>query len=240
MEGFAPHHGAPIYARGHEARDGDWGASGGGHGALCILWHPRGSTPDAELTQTLQKRGFRTILCDNAIEATAWLCRAAAGRPNSKVATSASPLVLLMDRPGLLLGSDDCHQVIEMYVPSAACWIHDPTASPRLRAGIRVESPSRATRSGRSGSFPGQGAAGRGKPALRLTSDVPMREVKPARAMEDEARGVDADDAGNEFISGTGRGSPRDLLSDEELQMLLGDAGSSPEQPPHPPGHHRP
>ncbi len=208
-------------------------------GAMCILWHPRGSRPDEELVGTLQRRGFRTILCDNAVEATAWICRTARGRMDA--ANHASPVVLLMDRPGLLMGADACRDSVELYAPASVCWVHDPTVAPRLRAAApgRAGQPDAAATRGPAapGIAAARGASSAtrapfGAQHLRLTGDDrPMSEVKPAGG-EPAPLGA-KDQEGEDAVRSSGA-SLRNLLSDEELAMLLHgvDADGSTEQSP--------
>ncbi len=190
--------------------------------ALCVLWHPRGAGPDPDLLHTLGRKGFRTVVCDNAVEATAWICSTAAPTPRGGgAAPSPRPLVLLMDRPGLLRGAAEVQETVERYAPRAACWSHDPTATPRLRATL---SPRAATQPPpRQGSDEAPVAhtlrlAGEG-PEIVVPMSVmapdPEISLPPAPAATPTQRPL------------------RDLLTDDELAMLLDGAGPITEQSPH-------
>lgn len=183
--------------------------------ALCVLWHPRGSVPEPYLTDSLRQKGFRTIACDNPVEAAAWVCSSI--KSHAAPAPPSRAVVLLMDRPGLLLGADQMQEMLARYAPSAACWTHDPTLSPRLRAASsEPKSPPRQP------SPPPRAA-----PSLRLAGQGPIHEVKPPTAPDE-----------NLLQSGPvpESGSLRELLSDDELAMLLDDP---PPPPPTKPPHRR-
>ncbi|MCG3121932.1 MAG: hypothetical protein GIKADHBN_00305 [Phycisphaerales bacterium] len=174
--------------------------------AVCVVWHPRGSAPQRVLLDTLAHKGFRIIACDSAVEATAWVC-ASAGPGVSQRAES-MPVVLLIDRPGLVPVADEVLKTIERYAPRAARWTYDPQATPRLRralppADAKDEEPA--------------------SPPLRLTAEEKLEEVKP----------ISTPNPVEEVPAVTTGGSLRNLLTDQELAMLLGDAGLAPEQHPH-------
>jgi hypothetical protein len=207
--------------------------------ALCVLWHPREQSPDPALVESLHRKGLRTIACDNPIEVAAWMCTMSGRKPSASHVTtdphsssvtasplqesgSLRPMVLLMDRPGDLLGAADMMAAMARYAPASVCWVHDPAASPRLRiipwkkdaapAPVHAASPSSHAR------HPAPATH-----TLRLAGDGPVSaELDPAvpPAKSDPSQVV------------TLARTPRDILTDEELAMLLGDA-PGPEQSPH-------
>lgn len=186
---------------------------------LCVLWHPRDHAPDAALLESLRKKGLRTISCDNPVEAAAWLCTMGGKPALAKVGgapnTTLRPMVLLLDRPAHLLGAADMLASMSRYAPAAVCWVHDPAASPRLR----VVPPNATTTT----ASPPVAAM---EPVLRLAGQDPDGGTE---AVLDPAS-PDPQESIPQVV--TLARTPRDMLSDEELAMLLGDV-PSPEQPPH-------
>jgi hypothetical protein len=214
--------------------------------ALCVLWHPRGQAPDPALVESLRRKGLRTIACDSPIEVAAWMCtmggrqsstapatsnlhpsatQASAARPETGVG-SLRPMVLLLDRPGDLLGAADMMAAMARYAPASVCWVHDPAASPRLRIIPWKNDPSPAPAPASSHVQSSQLHARTAAPAmhtLRLAGGGPV-----SLAPQPVVSPIKADPAQVVTLART----PRDILTDEELAMLLGDS-QGPEQSPH-------
>ncbi|MBL8962633.1 MAG: hypothetical protein JNK70_01040 [Phycisphaerae bacterium] len=180
-----------------------------------MLWHPRGKQPDSELVETLRTKGFRTIECDSPVEATSWVCSTAIPAAGFSKAGRCSPdpiqpVVFLLDRPTMLLGISEVRQALDRYAPGAAIWVHDPGGVPRLSRYPAAEPIRRAAPPGPVGD-PGTTLR------LALTSDPQDDDAGTPVDLSFDTGRVPTPEVGT-FERAT---APRDLLTDEELSMLL-------------------
>lgn len=169
--------------------------------AWCVLLRPRGMSAPADLIAALKRRAAGLTECDDPHAAMAELCRRASPGRDAKP----THLILTLVEPARILGLDDLRAAIDAYAPGVATWVYDHTANPRLRAAEpRVTSTRRPP--------PRPPARPTDTPSLRLTGSAAI-EAKPAQASP-----APADPTPSSPPRTT---SAADLLSDEELSMLL-------------------
>lgn len=95
--------------------------------ADCVLVHPAGAEPSGELRDALARHriGVRRATSNfDALAQLAKLSRSALGRP----------CILLLAHPTRLDRPAELMAAAQRYTPGAACWVFDPSSSPRLRA----------------------------------------------------------------------------------------------------------
>lgn len=214
--------------------------------ALCVLWHPREQSPDPALVESLRRKGLRTIACDNPIEVAAWMCTMGGRKASAQHVTtdphassvtaspvasplsqsgSLRPMVLLMDRPSDLLGAADMMATMARYAPASVCWVHDPAASPRLRIIPWKKDAAPAPAHASSPAPPSSHV----QPAAPFTHTLRLAGEGPVSLDPNPAISPAKPDLPQVVTLAR---TPRDILTDEELAMLLGDA-PGPEQSPH-------
>jgi hypothetical protein len=222
--------------------------------AECVLLHPSGEEPSAELRAALVRHGVRLTRARSTYDALSELCRL--GRSTGGQATS--PVILLLAHPERLHEPALLYKAAQRYAPQASCWIFDPEGSPRLRAVVPEDvehwSPSgierlvaRPTPSGSmraaahgvgngarfAGSVDGSVRRHGAEPVLRLTHTVseskPMAAV-PSAPVASESRPAEKFQTKTEQVNETSGEPPvrvtRQALTDEELAMLLDDGPS--------------
>lgn len=191
------------------------------HGATparALVCHAPGTPPPAALLQALERRAF---VVENVPGTHLVLARAVLIRHDPQ--TSHLRLVVVLVQPRSLSRPGECLDALRNMPGGVACWVFD-AASGELRAASAVDldewseknaSESRKTNAVvTSQNSPSAGAyesAARSAPALRFTGDWP----DAAQATGGSA--LEAADA--EAHAPT----PPALLTDEELEMLLGD-----------------
>lgn len=214
----------------------------------CLVWRPRGEAAPRPLLDALERRRIEVTTTDSPYHALARLCRLerpeAHGVSQGETDVAAPPHVLLLDRPESLEDPGAVVRSIARYAPKTACWLYEPTDPPTLRAveagDVRSwigegETPadthsqtqadehedsemSVTTRVG-SGGESGSGAVWAG--ALAPANPAPAVGPPTLRlAGDDHDR---ADGFGAAHGGGSKGGNPNDLLSDDELSMLLAE-----------------
>lgn len=203
---------------------------GGGPVARCVLWHAPGADAPAELEARLRARGIAISSVRGPYAALAELCAAALpadaaanGDPPQRI-----PLSLVLVRPEALAGASAVLRCVEAFVPRAVVWDYDPGPPPRLTpTALRAAADDRG-----SGASPGASdnpAPQRPRPAHdRSSSPARLRLAHPG-PME-PTRGTPDDMMGPGGPAGEDPLPPRQLLSPEEIAMLLdgGEPGADP------------
>lgn len=224
--------------------------------AECVVVHPHGEEPSAELKNALSRHGVRIVRARNSFDALAHLCRLGSERPGQPA------LILLLAHPERVHEAAGLYRAAQKYVPRASCWVFHPDSTPRLRVATSGDaeqwSPSgierlvaRPTPSG-SMRAAGHGAPSRvmassdasvrrhaAEPVLRLATEVktPDAVQKPTAAQSLLAverqvpamPAVQSQDGQAEVKIPPNRGqngATRQILTDEELSMLLDERPS--------------
>lgn len=205
---------------------------GDGHpAARCVLWHAAGAAAAAmELEARLVGRGVEVVHAMDPYRAMAELCVAAKrgdAAPGSNGAPERVPLSLVLISPGGLPLAGEVVIAARHHVPVAVVWAYEAAPTPTLRpvaeadveAWLEASDGASAGRRGATSDIPRESGARAtvrraGPPRLRLTDD-PVVEAPGRRP--DEMIGPDAHAEGDEDPS------PRQLLTQEELAMLLAD-----------------
>lgn len=205
--------------------------AGGAPQACCVLWHGRHDRAPEELSAALNRRGVSVARVVGAYTALAEACRLG-GRSRTIVAGPGSAILVLAE-PASLGCAATVARAVARYAPHVSIWVYESGANPKLRAlveedveawervAVRSDKPAmtadrapaiaaegprvRVVRgAGRTGAF---GGSARAAPVLRLTEDddvdTARRSAAPAGDTDEEA--------------------PRQLLTSEELAMLLAD-----------------
>ena len=176
--------------------------------AWCVLLRPRGVAAPADLLAALRRRAAGLTECDDPHAAMAELCRRV-GRDRE---ASSTHLILTLVEPARIAGLDDLRASIDAYAPGVATWVYDHTANPRLRAA-EPRAKARAHVTARPPARPTEA------PNLRLAGSGSI-EAKPSANSEEPAEAPTPSTPPRTT-------SAADLLSDEELSMLL----SAPRRP---------
>ncbi len=204
-------------------------------GDRCVLWLARGLTPDPELLGALERKGLTVEACSSAYEALARIC--VASRLGAD-ASRASAAVLLLCDPDRLDRAGEVAALAERYAPRSKSWVFE-SGSRRLRAataedtarwnGTEVRFGSAVQGANAHGAqsrpavavamaaAPAPSAVRPGSPALRLSG----RGTLPPISDADPLATPDKTGATGESEGSTLQNGPADLLTDEELAMLL-------------------
>ncbi len=169
----------------------------------CVLWHPRGSEPPAELIALLHERGIQPIIRDDRYTAFAKLCVRHARAVHDQ---SDQPLALLLIDSADLDGVDEVVEAAAMYAPRAVCWVYQEGQ------GLRAY-------------------ATRPKTARNDQPTTPAPTVHPPKpAAPESAPPTPHTPAPSLRLAGQGPLAPleendqdKSILTDEELSMLLAD-----------------
>ncbi len=195
-------------------------ASAGAPARAMVCHAPEASAP-AALLEALQRRAFVVELVAGTHRVVA---RAVAHR--HAPATSAQKLVVVLVEPGRLARPAECLEALRMMPGGVACWVFDaPTGELRAASAVDVESWSEKKRVQAAsegtvavGTNRAAGAAydlvARAAPSLRLTGDWPDAA---------QANGLGSDEPAQDGTTPPMSGAAASLLTDEELDMLLGD-----------------
>jgi hypothetical protein len=186
----------------------------GGSGARCVIWHKRGGVAPAELVAGIRKRGMEAVPADNAYAALAELVGGAGGEAESGVAP-----VLILAQPVQGAGAALLIEAVGRYAPGVRAWVYDPGSAWKLRAVTDEDLarwrgvPEVVVRPAARPAAP--------RPDLRLAggpvespppaSDIPAKEAPDGRT---SGQGADQDEP---------NGRLRELLTEEELSLLLGE-----------------
>jgi hypothetical protein len=171
----------------------------------------RGVKPPAALVEALRRHAIEPIRCESPFIALARLCELA----------GQTPVALLLVHPDRLPEGEALRVACERYTPTATCWVYDESSRPRLRAappvrpGAPIAARHEATGKARLARRSPTPAASRPAPRLRLVEpDEPnLGLVDPA-----DAEGANPVAPG---VVGHGSTSPRSILTDDELDMLM-------------------
>ncbi|HEX8877357.1 MAG TPA: hypothetical protein VF777_11445 [Phycisphaerales bacterium] len=205
--------------------------------ARALVCHAPGSAPPSMLLQALERRGFSVEIVPGTHRV---LARAVVVRHDPE--TCHLRLVVVLVEPAKLSRPSECLDALRTMPGGVACWVFD-ASNGELRAASAVDldrwSEKNAV-SARSAGSPlasqnnGPAAAyesvARSVPALRFTGDWPETAQATAHGMGQQGgqhTGDDSDLARAVDQSQT----PPALLTDEELDMLLGDdTGAGPDR----------
>jgi hypothetical protein len=194
------------------------------------LWHPAGTPPPPKLVGELARRGITVRPVTSPFMALATLCREARRSAGAQVA-------LVLASPEALPDAAAVYDAAMQYAPSARVWLYGPEANPTLRAVIDSDVDR-----WRGGSEPGQraesapavvvhpGAMPRPAPRPVAQANAGYRTKQPAQASlrlsgagpMDPGR-KPADLGGDELAGQEEPARPSQLLTPEELRMLLGE-----------------
>lgn len=202
----------------------------GGVPARAMVCHaPDGSAPGA-LLEALQRRAFEVELVGGTHRVVA---RAVVHR--HAPATSGQKLVVVLVEPSRLTRPAECLEALRMMPGGVACWVFDGvTGQLRAASAVDVESWSEKKRSAgtseavavggtnRAGGTAYESAA-RAAPSLRLTGEWSDAAQANGPDSEESPQGP------NDGVTPPMTGAASSLLTDEELDMLLGDDPSGKE-----------
>jgi len=174
-----------------------------GIGVRCVVLAPDGVP--AALSASLERRGVVAQVVADPFRAMAAAMTA--------VRAGEAPVALLVVEPGRVHRSAELVRAVERFAPQVNRWRYDADGEPKLR-GFVLEQAEVTGGNGVS-MAPGAGARSfphHAPPTLRLTGE--MAPTGPA----EELAGADEERAEEEMAGGA-----RELLTDEELEMLLSD-----------------
>lgn len=173
----------------------------------------RGAEPPPALVEALRRHDIQPVRCDSPFVAFAHLCKLAPG----------APAALLLVQPDRLPESEALRLASERYTPGVSCWVYDESSRPRLRAAAptrpRAQTPARHERTGQARlaqASKDRRPAAPPPPRLRLVEpDAPDLELV------DPGANPDANPDAFRGVGPTGARSPRSILTDDELEMLM-------------------
>ena len=197
-------------------------------GPKAVVWMPQGVQPPAELLTALSKGNLGIERVTSPYAALAHLCRL--GRATSHDAKTASAALVLVS-PEKLVNPGQVCDAASRYAPHTRVWMYEPGPNQRLRAVVQedvdswLKSPgSIEARPVVLAKVPGPGkpatpskapmakdsrtSAPIGGPKLRLAGDGQVQESAQSVEQQEAAQGSPA---------------PRQVLTAEELEMLLDD-----------------
>jgi hypothetical protein len=197
------------------------------------LWHAPGAPPPQRLVGAVQAWGASPVAVTSAYAALAEVCRAAGGVASETSRPTAGPLRdgVIVVYPERLEDVPALCEALGRYAPAAGCWAYGPASNPRL---LPIVEPKPAGDAAAEAAHPvpppaaavadySSVAAATVEPKLRLTETGPVNPPAfPADGDVAEGLEIDAGAAGDGGIGGGGR-SRGQLLTAEELAMLLGD-----------------
>lgn len=180
----------------------------------------RATSPPEALLEALRRHEIEPLRCDSPFVAFARLCELSSGAPGV-------PVALLLVQPERLPESEALRQASERYTPASTCWVYDETSRPRLRAAPparpRPEGLTRHEQTGQARlarASKDRRPAPKPSPKLRLVDpDTPDLGLVDPGANLEAPRGV----------GHSGAPSPRSILTDDELEMLM--APDLPDEP---------
>ena len=176
--------------------------------ATCIVWCPMGApVPPRPLIEALVGKGFDTICCNDAFEALARLCVCVASREAGKRA--ASLVVINRQRLGEI---DDFLEAMETYTPSVVPWDYDDALGLRPLV-IERDKPAQPTTDLAPESAQDISPGSASPPQLKISESLTAEDVQDQRPAPVDENGHNTDD----------EPSFSELLTDEELAMLLGE-----------------
>ena len=200
-------------------------------GTHCVMLLPRSVEPDNELLNALTRRDLDVHRADSALVAFARLVRHIADVRDGVAAATAQ--ILLLVEPARLGDPAGLIRSVEHYAPKVACWLFDPTSTPKLRAvqAADVESWAERAQARREAADTTPLAADWATPyKLVAQSNGVSAEIEATPATPGRSVGVGSAPAAN----GTSNARPNppsspsrangtlgQLLSSDELAMLL-------------------
>jgi len=172
--------------------------------ARAVVWTPpAGKGRAAPLLDNLSRRGVEQTIVESDLWAMAYACLHGAGT------------LLVLSEPGTLRGAAQVALALRKYSPAVVVYAYEPGSTKLLREVTDQDlvdwgAPGRAPEPARHAPPPAQG-----RPMLRLRDDGGARPIGPSLPI-------------TEHVAGPSDGPPQaaDVLSAEELAMLLGRNGS--------------
>jgi hypothetical protein len=193
----------------------------------CVVWHAPGSVVPADLTAALGRRQMAIDHCCGPFAALAEVC-ALDREMHDASHHGAGGVILVLVQAEALDDAAGVVRAVELYAPRVRCWRYEPAAAERLRAigsadlapampaVIVMPEARRAEQASRPGAVrhPAQGRA-----TLRLAGEgtLPPRS-QPEGAQADEVR-----EQPREGSNGDEAGASHQVLTPEELSMLLSE-----------------
>ena len=188
--------------------------------ARAMVCHAPEASAPAALLEALQRRAFEVELIGGTHRVVA---RAVAHR--HAPATSGQKLVVVLVEPGRLTRPAECLEALRMMPGGVACWVYDAaTGELRAASAVDVESWSEKKRSQAS---PEAVVAGGTNRAAAAAYESAARAAPSLRLAGEWSDAAQANGPGSEEPAQEGTppmsGAAPSLLTDEELDMLLGD-----------------
>ena len=181
---------------------------------ICVVWSPAGSALPASVAQALHGKGLHIVTCGSALVALSVLAREV--RARRMIGDETTRPVLLLHEPLELDDAADALDVLDRYMPAVPRWVCTSGDRVNLRqlvpsditpepAAAAAEPPARSEPEPRVVVRPWKGTAQ--GPDLKLTGGDDV-----------ESRNDLADEPSENSDEPT---TPRHILTEEELEMLL-------------------
>jgi hypothetical protein len=199
--------------------------------ALTVaLWHDPASAVPPNLMAELTRRGISVTVVTNPFMALATVCREE--RRNGAPAKTA----LVMVEPAKLPDAAAMYDALSRYAPASRCWMFAPGSNPPLRAVVEadverwrpattVEPPAVVVRPQ---PHPLPSKPGPPPPAAYRTKPLPQPALRITGSGPVEQAGKPVDQKGAEFTDPEEGARTSQLLTPEELRMLLGEDDGGP------------
>jgi hypothetical protein len=211
----------------------------------CIVWHAPGVPPPEDLLAALGKRHLNLSYCSGPFAALAEVCALGRVDGSGDGLAAGQGVVLVLVRAETLEDAGAVVRAVELYAPRARCWLYEPASPIRLRAVASAELERGASPAAAVLAEPGPVVVTPGfrtapppvrhpaqaRPALRLAGDgvLPARPEPEEETLQAEVR---------EVKPGQPPASPAvnapQVLSQDELAMLLGEDTVESKEPPPP------
>lgn len=200
-----------------------------------VLLHAPGESPPTELLAALERHQVRIQATASTYAAAAEVCRRSSG-PGSRERT----VVLVLVEPERLHAPEALFHAMQRYAPRASVWMFDAGSTPRLRSATEDDARRWSRRPierlvARPEGFGSARAETREPVGLRLTGTGPTAGAAsmPGPTVAPAAPNTPPGSAGPGINGGAAAGieaqgpiTARQVLTDEELAMLLDDGGS--------------
>ncbi len=171
-----------------------------------VMVHSPSCPPPSALMRALSNKGVVPSICTDVFSAMAKLARLARTAP-------ASPCVLVVIEPSGVSRSSELIEAVERNIAGARCWAYEESANPSLRAIVlngedkdQITVPARNTQRGEQ----------------CRTTEAPAPSQTPSHAGSAPLE-HDVDESGDDEALHVPEGEPSDVLTSQELAMLLGD-----------------
>ena len=232
-DGFSANTGASS-ARAKPPQRGDDAEDGSNVRDECLVWLPVAQDPPSDLIQSLSRRGVCALVRRDAMSIMSAACR-------MSTQTGREGFVVVFCQPSKLLGSGDVFRAMEKYAPRGRVWVYrrvrdegelmsatrDEAASwPTLESARLPARTEPANTDRRPASQPGvvagvpDTARSLARPRLRLTGEQTELDDLLRQSGDQDLDGATPGQPGR-----VSEGTRGEILSAEELRMLLRDLG---------------